>query len=167
MKRLILVMLVGLAACGDSSDPLPSGPIRLTAEVRHVDPGNYTCEWRVTADAAELSDPAMWVRGTLDYSDTQATVELTPATFWRTGQIGPDQILVGDSWYGHGSTGAWPARVTWSSEARGETDTTSVTLLCGRAASEMPWRWCWPAAWAFAIAGRLLAQGVNSGDFNA
>jgi hypothetical protein len=130
MKRLILVMLVGLAACGDSSDPLPSGPIRLTAEVRHVDPGNYTCEWRVTADAAELSDPATWVRGTLDYSDTQATVELTPATFWRTGQIGPDQILVGDSWYGHGSTRAWTGRVTWIYETRGETDSTNVTFRC-------------------------------------
>lgn len=131
MKRLLVIsLLFAVAACGDSADPLPSGPIRLTAEVRHVDPGAYTCEWRVTADAAELSDPATWLWGTLEYSDAQSTVDLTAAAFWRTGQIGPNQILPGDSWYGHGGSRAWTSRVTWVYETRGETDSTSVTFRC-------------------------------------
>ena len=130
MRRYLIPLVLILAACGDAADPLPSGPIRLTAEVRHVDPHPYTCEYQITADAAELSDPATWVRGTLDYSDTPTTVELTPAAFWRTGQIGPSEVVASDSWYGHGGSGAWTGRVTWVYESRGVTDSATVTFDC-------------------------------------
>lgn len=129
MKRFIPLLII-LAACGDAADPLPSGPIVLTAEVRHVDPHPYTCEYRITADAAELSDPATWLRGTSEYSDASGTAPLTAFTFWGTGQIGPSEVLTSDTWYGHGGSRAWTGRVTWVYESRGVTDSASVTFDC-------------------------------------
>lgn len=128
MKRLALFALL-LAACGDSSDPLPSGPIVLTAEVRHVTPGDYTCEWRVIADAADLSDPATWMHGEVTYSGHEPA-PMTPQGYWYPSRgIEPNEVLPGP-WRGHGSTRAWTGRVTWVYESRGVTDSASATFDC-------------------------------------
>jgi len=130
MRRLAPLALLILAACGDATDPLPSGPIVLSAEVRHVDPHPYTCEYQITADAAELSDPATWISGSVDYSDAQGTAHLTARAFWRAEAIGPSEVMASDSWYGHGGSRAWTGRVQWVYESRGVTDSATVTFDC-------------------------------------
>ena len=130
MRRFAPLALLILAACGDSSDPLPSGAIVLTADVRHVDPGQYTCEYLITADAAELSDPATWSSGSLEYSDAAGFVTLNAASFWGADGIAPNEVLASDTWRGHGGTRAWTGRVEWVYESRGVVDTARVSFEC-------------------------------------
>lgn len=47
-KTIALLTILILAACGDSSDPLPSGPIALSAEVRPDRP-RPNLGWRLVA----------------------------------------------------------------------------------------------------------------------
>src|SRR5690606_4069168 len=100
-RRYLIPVVLILAACGDSTDPLPSGPIRLTAEVRHVDPGNFTCEYRLTADADDLVDEAEWLDATLVYSRIDPIIVTAQQYWWPKRTMEPNEIYTGP-WHGHG-----------------------------------------------------------------
>jgi len=125
MKRLF-PMLIILAACGDASDPLPSGGIILSAEVQHVEPHPHTCEWQVTADARNLTDVATWTGGSVDYgaSSTELVGYWLPAT-----RIEPGEISSG-GWRGYGPGHAWSATVTMRYSVAARADSASVSFRC-------------------------------------
>jgi len=127
MKRLIVAAALVLAACGDSSDPVPSGPVVLTAEIRHTDPHPYTCEWRLTANADQLADPAQWLETSVYYSGGE---DQTLAGYWLPARgIAPSEVQTG-GWRGRGISAAWSATVVVYYEIAGRTDSATVTFDC-------------------------------------
>lgn len=122
----LMLALVGIA-CGDASDPVPSGPIVLSVEVRPTDPV-HTCMYRFTADAGDLTDRATWLDA--DMRVTRGNDLAINATYWLPSRgIEPGEILTGP-WRGQGASGAWSAVVVWRYKTAGRTDSASVSFDC-------------------------------------